>query len=618
MRSVRTVLFLLLVPLALAAQNADTMWVNVYDRGSCQDDYYANDIVRDPNNNIYVVGSMGITMGPTLRLTPGIIKYNQWGDSLWAYVWHPGISALDLENTFHAVALDSSGHVWGAGTRMHYIYPAFTYSFFVARLDTANPENNQKVRIMNWGIGDDRLFDIAVGPNGEVYACGACTDTMTTHSPPRLDTFSFFTVMRLHVTDSIRPLWTRRYVLDEEAFDAHGGLGPRLAARGRDRHPLLFKELWYEWTNAAVALDVNSSGELAVTGYGLHSSREYEAWTMKFDSTGNRLWEKADGGTLLDEDDAGFDVAMMENGRVVVCGFDDRGLYPDFAVYGYPSAGGDAYAKVQVDYDAGDDFAFAIAKDDATPQNVYVTGAAEMPAGPADWGYQFLTHKLEVTNLEQRWGSGGATWGDTLEDAFGYDVAWADGRVYVTGHDSGAVMMTLCYGDSSVSPKFEEWALSYTYPDSSDNSLGTTVCASDSDGVYVAGQSERMNPFLGSVMPVMQLFNDDRDLRADSLLAPNDTLVYGAAVAPRMRIVNEGNSRGLPVAYFRAGDGFADTVIVLNWMYPGDSVDVTFGNWTPAQMGPVAVQCSVALLGDVDNSNDFILDTVFVLRRDVG
>lgn len=191
----------------------------------------------------------------------------------------------------------------------------------------------------------------------------------------------------------------------------------------------------------AVAVVPDGAGGCYVTGHSSYGGN-YDYLTIYYDSLGAETWVSRVGGPANGTDRA----------RAMVT--DPTGSYLYVTGSGYAGTTGMDYYTLKLDRATGDtlwgrtydgtaaspahDFAFAIAKDNATPQNVYVTGAAEMPAGPTDWGYQFLTHKLEVTNLEQRWGSGGATWGDTLEDAFGYDVAWADGRVYVTGHDSGA------------------------------------------------------------------------------------------------------------------------------------------------------------------------------------
>ncbi|UCG41930.1 MAG: hypothetical protein JSU73_08550, partial [candidate division WOR-3 bacterium] len=108
------------------------------------------------------------------------------------------------------------------------------------------------------------------------------------------------------------------------------------------------------------------------------------------------------------------------------------------------------------------------------------------------------------------------------------------------------------------------------------------------------------------------------DVGVSRLLAPSDTVNLGAVVAPRATIRNYGTQTAIGFdVIMRVGSAYEDTVSVDS-LSSGDTVQVTFANWTASSVGSHAVACTTRLTGDQSNANDKQTGTVFVQRLDVS
>ncbi len=107
------------------------------------------------------------------------------------------------------------------------------------------------------------------------------------------------------------------------------------------------------------------------------------------------------------------------------------------------------------------------------------------------------------------------------------------------------------------------------------------------------------------------------DVSVTAIVAPTGTVDSGTVVTPRARVKNCGiDTITFPVT-FRIGTGYTNTQTVSNLM-PGDSVQVSFTNWTALPRGLLATRCSTNLSGDLNRANDTLAGSVTVRVTNVG
>jgi len=107
------------------------------------------------------------------------------------------------------------------------------------------------------------------------------------------------------------------------------------------------------------------------------------------------------------------------------------------------------------------------------------------------------------------------------------------------------------------------------------------------------------------------------DVSVTAILAPTGTVDSGAVITPRARVKNLGiDTTTFPVT-FRIGSSYTDTRTVSN-LLPGDSVQVSFANWTALPRGLLATRCSTNLSGDLNRVNDTLSGSVSVRVTNVG
>jgi hypothetical protein len=107
------------------------------------------------------------------------------------------------------------------------------------------------------------------------------------------------------------------------------------------------------------------------------------------------------------------------------------------------------------------------------------------------------------------------------------------------------------------------------------------------------------------------------DVGVTAILAPTGTVDSGATVTPKARVKNCGTSAATFPAIFRIGTSYTNTQTVSN-LAAGDSVQVSFTDWTAGQRGTYATRCSTALTGDQVHSNDTLSGSVTVRVTNVG
>jgi hypothetical protein len=107
------------------------------------------------------------------------------------------------------------------------------------------------------------------------------------------------------------------------------------------------------------------------------------------------------------------------------------------------------------------------------------------------------------------------------------------------------------------------------------------------------------------------------DVGVTAIVAPSGTVDSGTVVTPQVRVKNFGNTTASFPVTFRIG-AFYNNAQNVSDLTPGDSVLVSFTNWTALQRGTHATRCTTALTGDQDHSNDALSGSVTVRVTDVG
>jgi len=172
----------------------------------------------------------------------------------------------------------------------------------------------------------------------------------------------------------------------------------------------------------------DAAGNVYLTGASEGNGTDYDFATVKFDSSGNRLWVARYDGPASGWDEA-VAITLDVYGNVCVTGSsEDEDGYLDFATVAYSPGGAQLWVNRYAGLAECDDYPVAIAADGLG--NVYVTGSSEYYVGERD-DYDFLTVKYSSAGEEEwvrRYDAGIDL--DEEPTAIGVDPS---GNVYVTG-----------------------------------------------------------------------------------------------------------------------------------------------------------------------------------------
>lgn len=578
--------FVLILPFFARAGVVDTMWLRLYfgsDSASASWNQAA-DIAADRDGNIYVCGAGGKAVAGSNDML--LVKYNRWGETLWVRSYG-GASGSD-DDIAQALAVDSVGNVYVVGAT-EYAAPADVDITWLKY----DPNGNLLWARRSMFPDDDIGYDIVIGKQGDVYICGATTDT--------LYYLSTFFVARINPENG-NLIWSRSYILDTTAFNMR-----------RDRHPDFVMMDWDRWDNCATALAISpDSGYIVATGFGYSGARSYQIWTMKFLPDSTRRWAH-EYWRSLDYDDVGFDVAVANNGYIFVAGFDENDAnYYDALLLRYAPTGGTPLTRRINDPMDDEDYFFAVTLDDSNPQNVYATGAYYQSTTSR---FDIITYKANI-GLTPRWGNAGAIFA-TNQDDYGFDITYCRGRVYVAGQ-RGKDLVALAYTTTNSIPHDTIWSFTYNSPYNQED-LGAAVCALDSNNVYIAGQVGRTAVSGGPCdLVTARLIYPFPDMQVERIVAPAETVLYQDTVVPQVWFVNTGNTLARFAARLRIGSGYQSTVNRESPLYPGDSCLLNFTPWVAEPLAEVAVACTVDLTGDREPLNNVLFGSVVVVQPDVG
>jgi len=403
-------------------------WVARYNgSGKGIDEAEAMDV--DDAGNVYVTG---YSSGSDALLDYATVKYDSAGQQQWVARYNgPGNSY----NIAIAIAVDNEGNIYvtgesvGAGT-------GFDYA--TVKYDSGG-QQQWVARYNGPGNGGDEATSILVDDAGNVYVTG---NSVGSDSSVDYATIKY--------NSAGQEQWVARYN------------GP---GNGND-YPM--------------GIDIDSVGNVYVTGHSFGAGSGYDYATVKYDSVGQQQWVARYNGPGNGVDEATA-IAVDDVGNVYVTGGStgsNTGV--DSATIKYNSAGQEQWVARYNGPANLDDFANGVALDGLN--NVYVTGTSVS----ANLHYDYATIKYNAAGQEiwvARYSGTGA--GNNEADEIAVDSA---GNVYVTGESlgfgSGYDYATIKYNSMGQ----EQWVARYNGPASGDD-FATAIAVDSSDNVYVTGRS---------------------------------------------------------------------------------------------------------------------------------
>jgi hypothetical protein len=357
-------------------------------------------------------------------------------DTVWVRRYN-GSGSLD--DIARAIAVDDSGNAYVTGNI--YTETGFDYATmkYYPNGDTA------WVRTYN-GSGnlDDLALDLAVDGHGNVYVAGA-----TDHSWPNESSSDYATIKYYPNGDTA---WLRRYN------------GPGNS------------------NDYALAIAVDDSGNVCVTGFSFDSTGEYNDYaTIKYYPNGDTAWVRRYNGPG-NAYDGSHDVAVDHSGYVYVTGYSDGvGTYTDFATIKYYPNGDTAWVRRYTLPGGSTDIAYKVAVDDEG--NVYVTGGC-YPGSATHQDYLTIKYNSDGDTVWVRTYNGPANY---MDDSRAIAVD-GSGNVFVTGisvgSDSSLDYATIKYYPNGGTAWVRRYKGSGNYYD-----LASAIAVDDYGDVYVSGGS---------------------------------------------------------------------------------------------------------------------------------
>ena len=420
---------MLLPPAPTHAQGVREEWVARYNESGNGLDY-ARAMALDQAGNVYVTGYSEIWAFGTGYTT---IKYDAAGNELWEARYH-GPRHMNLAR---AIAIDASDNVYvtgrsmGAGTSFDYAtvkYDAAGNELWVARYDGPGSDwdvalalaldDSGNVYVTGGSYGNGTSSDYATikydGDGNEVWVARY-------NGPGRFSDFPNAIALdasgNVYVTGSSYTVDTR-YDYATIKYDGDGN------------------ELWVARHNGpgnehdfAKAIAVDTFGNVYVTGssYAVGTSADYA--TIKYNPAGNELWVARYNGPA-NRDDSAIALAVDASGDVYVTGSSwGNGTWNDYATIKYDRVGEQVWLARYNGPGNKWDWARTLALD--ASGDVYVTGTS--------WGVgtyeDYATIKYDPAGNEL-WVAryNGPQMGGDRVSAMALD---ASGHVYVTGSSSG-------------------------------------------------------------------------------------------------------------------------------------------------------------------------------------
>jgi uncharacterized delta-60 repeat protein len=419
-----------LISASAFGQSGAEIWVQRHHGPSSGAAAYA--LAVDHASNVVVAGSIS---GINSWADFGTIKYSSAGIPLWTNYYNGPSNDMD---TAYAIVIDTNNNVVVTGSSIGNGYrpdgATVKYSGAGVPLWT-----NRYDRAGQY----DAISAITADAGGNVYVVGYSEGA---------DYLANYVTIKYSSAGAA--LWTKIY-------DGPG---------------------YYDYGND---IEVDSGGNVYVTGESQGSGSDYDFATLKYSSAGVPLWTNRYNGPG-NSDDRGKALALDASGNVYVTGLsyaDATYTNSDFLTIKYSSAGVPLWTNRYNGLANGRDQAVDLAVD--TNGNVYVTGSSAN-SNVVPYDYDYLTIKLSS--------AGTPVWTNRYNGPASSDdfprrlVLDAGGNVYVTGNSTGNGSdydyATLKYSSAGV----PLWTNRYNGP--GNGSDFARAVAMDANGnVYVTGYS---------------------------------------------------------------------------------------------------------------------------------
>jgi len=230
-------------------------------------------------------------------------------------------------------------------------------------------------------------------------------------------------------------------------------------------------------TDGAVAIALDGSGNVYVTGYSFSYTTRTDYATVKYNSNGTELWSVLYNGPNNSTDRV-RGLSVDDSGNVYVTGISWDSTGSDYITIKYNTNGAELWVaryNGPADYD---DQVHAIAIDNSG--NVYVTGSST----GIGTGWDFATIKYNLNGIEQ-WV---ARYNWQLNDGADHIAIDDSGNVYVAGAtrspDTNSDYTTVKYNSNGI----EQWVTRYTGPGNAADGIWD-LAVDNSGNVFVTGES---------------------------------------------------------------------------------------------------------------------------------
>jgi len=466
--------------------SGNEQWVARY---SGPDEYSwdaAEAIAIDDSGNVYVTGCIE---NPDTYYDFGTIKYNSAGIAQWAVTYN-GIDNQDEAAT--ALALDDSGNVYVTGNSAENLYYFTNCTIVTVKY---NPSGNEL-----WAVSfddaespDDVSTSIAINDSGDIFITG---------SSFYYETDIDFVTVKYNSIGAEQ--WVAKYNSQEDDTDLSVALGcdgagnvyvtgysTRSSNSGTYttiKYSSLGIEQWIarydEARNSydqAVALAIDSSGNIYVTGSSQSTNSAYDYATIKYNPSGELQWVTRYNGAA-DGNDKVAAIAVDKCAQIYITGNSESEMNAtDYATIKYNSDGLEQWCAHYNGPGNGHDQPAALAVDDFG--NVYLTGKSRGANGDDDWA----TIKYNADGAEQ--------WvdrynGPANDDDYATALTIDDsGNVFVTGVsyglDSYRDYATIKYDSAGT----RQWIAVYPGMNAYSNDYAVAIALDDSGHVLVTGTS---------------------------------------------------------------------------------------------------------------------------------
>lgn len=360
--------------------DGNELWVKYYN-GPINGNDYAIALDVDSYGYIYVTGYSG---GISNSFDYTTIKYAPDGNEIWIVRYDGPDSDSDIVS---ALAVDKSGNVYVTGSSKSDNY---SYDYATVKYDS-NGNKLWATRYSPLSYENDKPIAVAVDDLGNVYVTG--------ESWGGFDAKEDFATVKYDLNGN--QLWVSRYNYNE-------------TSENRDK---------------PTAMAVDDYGNVYVTGYTYHTSTNSDCVTIKYDTNGNKLWEK-----LYDDpthnSNFAYALTLDKSGNIYVTGssYINSTRKYDYLTIKYDPNGTILWVRHYNSLQNYKDSAVSLTVDDS--ENVYVTGGSL-----SSYGGDIITIKYDIDG-NWIWFKQYSRTEDSSDSAKGL-VLDDYGNVYVIGESMG-------------------------------------------------------------------------------------------------------------------------------------------------------------------------------------